>query len=634
MISLDEILSFIIPAFLKSDSLFYFREDILQTIFFTLIISIFLFTLLAVLINAKEKNWSKKWYVNGEERKFKAEYVTVEGVSSAVETKTEKFAEAMPSILLTIGLLGTFIGLGIALDKASSILSETNAIDNTDNQMIQLMAMLDGLGAKFKTSTWGLTAFIVLKFSLSAIGYESKRLNWSAKKVKEELEFIEINKNKDQQGRDNLLSNGFSELINVVNENINLLNKSNENKLEMLTGVTKDLLEQTKLESSEQKIRFENRLDIDKSYNSAAFEQMRRGFDSVTSELSTFGISVKEQISSFNLSVSSELEALNLSTKDLLAEQVKTTGLQKEFIEQNKDVRDAMLSFIEKNESVVDALGQSATNMSEAASGMGESAEQLEHVITNLRTDMEGVINLLKDDLGSSIAGMNTSFSKNMSSMSIGLQATITDMNNSFKTNIVSMSDNLRSATSDISVAVNELSSSVSKTMDNVTSTIKESMDIQVKAQNLFTVTSDNLNEHVDSMTGLVNKLSGDIQSGLDAISKGSQQTAFIGKQLIEITEELGSVLNRLNVLEDLNRGVFMLENTLKNRQGTDLKPIVEIKERQHNDNQQQFMKIISEITDSKKQLIFFVEQLSKRIDNSVVKADNEISKTISNQVV
>ena len=102
------------------------------------------------------------------------EHGSVNEISSVVASTGERMAEIMPGILLILGLLGTFLGLGMALNKASSILIDANSA-GMDSAMSNLMGMMEGLGTKFKTSTWGITAFLFLKIFSAANGYEEKR---------------------------------------------------------------------------------------------------------------------------------------------------------------------------------------------------------------------------------------------------------------------------------------------------------------------------------------------------------------------------------------------------------------------------------------------------------------------------
>lgn len=613
MISFDGIVNFIVPAFFLPGSFLNFSDDILQTVFFTTIFFLFIVTLLTVLINAKEGNWNKKWYKQGKNKRFNAEYITVGEVSEAAETKSEKLANAMPSILLTIGLLGTFIGLGIALDKASAILANTEALDNTENQMIQLMAMLDGLGAKFKTSTWGLSAFILLKFILSFIGYESKRLEWSANKVKEELDSIQKNEKEERTLRDTDLSSQLNLFFSKITQA--LLDSQSENKTQLvnIANFTREVVSAVKSENLQQSERFEKNIMIANDRYESLEVFLSNIFNEIKSESALQASRFDRYVSSSNKNTTILFDAVNESVNRLIVttnkHQEVNESLQNENIAQGKDVRDSMLSFIEKNEKVVNALSTAATNMSGAATEMGQSATemgksatQLEIVISNLRTDMEGVIGLLKNDLSASIADMNKSFSENMGSMTSDLQETITDMNKSFKFNISEMSGNLKDATEDISDAVKSLSASVEKTMSEVTKTINESMDLQakaqkessdlqVRAQSVFTESTDNLNRYILEMTGLVNKLSGDIVNGLNAVSTSN-------RSMVGLTKKVEALFEALDGFSNLNKTLEGLVETLKLEMNID------------------FTSLLARKTQHHTELLFKIEQLIKSTDD------------------
>lgn len=630
MINAGEILNFITPVFLLPSSFLHFGEDILQTFFFTTILSLFIITTLSILINANEKNWNKVWYKKDKTKKFNAEYITVDEVSEAAETKSEKLANAMPSILLTVGLLGTFIGLGIALDKASTILSNTNSVGNTEDQMIQLMAMLDGLGAKFKTSTWGLSAFILLKFILSFIGYEGKRLDWSASKVKEDLDNFQVSKKEEKELTNTQLSNQLDRLTSSITKT--LLDTQTENKQQLinLSNFTQEVVNYFASERLIKSERFNKKIkDNDAKHESSIaffteeFKKLQNTYTTESEKIKQSIIDITEknkdqqefnrtELSKLTKEIkhghNSNLEKLNEqlnenreNNKKLTTllnknteEAIKNTNknhqesksLQNDIISQNKDVRDAMVGFIEKNEQVVDALSGAASNMSSAASDMGISASQLEIVISNLRNDMEGVIGLLKDDLSKSITDMNTSFSENVGGMTNGLQDTISDMNSSFKSNISDMSGNLKGATEDISKAVKSLSSSVNSTMSEVTQTIKESMDLQEKSQkessdlqarsqSVFIESTNNLNSYIIEMVGLVNKLSDDITSGLKAVSTSNRNVITLSRKWEDITDNLGSIDTLNDTLSNLEKAL-----TLKNEM--DFSPILDRKNKHH----------------------------------------------------
>ncbi|WP_333662429.1 hypothetical protein [Acinetobacter sp.] len=422
------------------------KIDVLPLIFFGVILGAFIFTIIQVYRNAKIENWENNWNGGSKNSKSKgldAEHGSIMDISNAVATSAERIADIMPGMILIIGLLGTFLGLGLALDKASSILTGANAMSNMDASMTQLMGMLEGLGTKFKTSTWGLMAFILLKLVLSKNGYEERRLHWSIEKVKDELDSSRDKKLQEERANNQKIIDNMQTISQLFVETIG----NNQTK------------------------------------NQELFQQLSR---------------------------------------------------------HSEESKNAMVGFIEKNEATVSSLGKSATGMSKAAVQMGESAKHLQGVIDSFRSNMESVVDLMKKDLNSTIAGMNDSFSQNMAEMSKGLNT----------------------ATKDISKAVNSLSTSVDKTMTEVTTTIGKSMDLQTKAQAVFVESTETLNEYVNEMTGLVNKLSGDITGGLKAVSDSNLQMKNVAKKTEELTKIVeGSFKESLQSIES----VTTLKPTLEN---------------------------------------------------------------------
>lgn len=166
--------------------------DSIQTIFFSIMFLMLIGVVFATHIYAQPNMWEKKWNRGGKDKTndhLDIEHGSVTDLWYAVATAPEKIAEIMPGMLLVVGLLGTFLGLGLALNMASGIL----AIDATNtgaaaDSMNQLMGMLQGLGTKFKTSTWGILGFIVIKIWHEFFRFDEKRMTWVISKVKFELE--------------------------------------------------------------------------------------------------------------------------------------------------------------------------------------------------------------------------------------------------------------------------------------------------------------------------------------------------------------------------------------------------------------------------------------------------------------
>lgn len=173
-----ELLNFLAPKF----------DDPLQVGFLFIIVAMIGYTIISTHQAARPASWEKKWNRGTPDRKdddLDIEHGSVTDLWHAVATAPEKLAEIMPGMLLVVGLLGTFLGLGMALNHASNILSQSNAIASS---MGDLTGMLQGLGTKFKTSTWGIMGFVLLKIWSEATRFDEKRLTWVIDKVKAELE--------------------------------------------------------------------------------------------------------------------------------------------------------------------------------------------------------------------------------------------------------------------------------------------------------------------------------------------------------------------------------------------------------------------------------------------------------------
>ena len=597
-----EILNFLLPFHATPTA-----KDILPLVFFIIIWGVFFYTIFQVYSSAKPENWENNWFggnKNNKSKKLDAEHGSVMEISEAVATPAEKLADIMPGMILIIGLLGTFLGLGLALDKASSILNGANVLSNMDSSMSSLMDMIKDLGTKFKTSTWGLLAFILLKVILSKNGYEERRLRWSIEKVKSELDVVRDQKLQEERNNNNKLIECMQSIATQFEKTVEKNQSANQDQLKQLTQYTEDIINEIQISHDEQL----KQLQLSNEQNTRSLALQSKGIErlivhtqenhlSAINQMENFLASVKqnskELLSLVSHNQSGQIEVLNkqsvliekkfdvlaqqsVSLIELIGEQHKETAqLLQDNVTQSVQTRNAMVDFINKNEAMVVTLGKSAEGMSKAASTMGESATHLQTVIDSFRKNMEEVISLMKKDLNSTISSMNNSFSKNMSQMSENLKSSIGDMSTSFKQNMSDMSKGLGIATNDISNAVNSLSTSVDKTMTDVTHTIGKSMELQTKAQSVFIQSTNTLNDYIEEMTGLVNKLSGDITGGLKAVSESNRQVIGLGKQLSRLTEtvevaftdslqSISSVTSLKPTLDNLASSILLQKETLQ----------------------------------------------------------------------
>lgn len=106
------------------------------------------------------------------------EYITAAKVNGEVNTQAiiennfldrykilfvgERFTKHAVSLMITLGLLGTFYGLTISISKLVELLSDKSSIDTIENIITGLMSSINGMGVAFTTSLFGIIGSIVV----------------------------------------------------------------------------------------------------------------------------------------------------------------------------------------------------------------------------------------------------------------------------------------------------------------------------------------------------------------------------------------------------------------------------------------------------------------------------------------
>lgn len=501
-----DVLAFLIPAM-----------DPLQLVFFCLIFGGVLLTVMLLRKNANAASWERNWSDGGlgdNSDKLDADHGSVSDLSHAVATNAEKMAEAMPGILLILGLLGTFLGLGLALDSASNILKNSGVgASGMNHAMGDLMGMMGGLGTKFKTSTWGIIGFLILKLCASRMGVEEKRLRWCVGKMK--LQFTAMRKTQDDE--------------------------------------RKKLQDDT---------RQDNRRLV------TAIENMGTTLGAL------FG---REMLANRELlkQACTHGEHRNTLLQDMAESLDTQVGKSIEIAASNAAISHELLSFVEANNANMQAMASSSGKMADAAVAVGQSAKRLEiaidgfsskvgQVLDGVKQDLAVTINAMNDNFGTRLKEMETSLTsvtgdisdavkelsvrvgQTLGSLEQQLGGTIRTMNDSFSSNITSMSSDLKGATNNIAEAVKLSSDSVSDTMSKMKSAIEASVKVQIKAGSEFSAISMALEEKVTEMTSLVRKLGDDIQSGLRAVSNSSQEVKSLNGRYASITAAIEEMVEAL----------------------------------------------------------------------------------------
>jgi len=553
-VNFQEILTFLLPS-----------ADPLQLLFAGLIGILSLVTVIALKRGAREQTWERKWNGGGQDD-LDVEHGSVNEISAAVASPGEKMIEFMPGILLILGLLGTFLGLGIALNKASTILVEASAGGGMDNAMTNLMGMMEGLGTKFKTSTWGILAFLLLKAYAASNGYEERRLRWCVGQMKQAFDSSRLQRQGErQQAQATLL-----ETLGRLDQNLAAQNESQRQLLELQARLFKHYAATT------QQALADNRSSIDALLLplKASLEEQQAGnqtLQGLLQEQQTGNQNLqklqKDQLAANQIrqalveetqagnqtrqALVQEAQAGNQVRQDVLQAQqasgktlasalpalhtLNSTGEKtltalgaidarlQEHGEQNQQqledgraTRQAMEHLIDSNSRNLAAISGAAEQMASAAGTIGASAGDLQQAIADFKEGVAGVLGHLKQDLGETIGLMGSSFTDNMTQMSASLSE----------------------ATLGISSAVNSLSNNVGQTMEGMKKSNEESLNLQRNAHASFQGSSETLQVNVEGMTHLVGDLREKILSGLKAVSESGRRMVALDSRYEGVTQQ------------------------------------------------------------------------------------------------
>lgn len=580
--SFQEILTFLLPS-----------TDPLQLLFAGLIGLLSLVTVVALQLGARERTWERKWNGGGQ-NDLDVEHGSLNEISAAVASPGEKMAEFMPGILLILGLLGTFLGLGIALNKASTILVEANAGGGMDNAMANLMGMMEGLGTKFKTSTWGILAFLLLKAYAASNGYEERRLRWCVGQMKRAFDSSRLQRQEERQH----VQTRLFETLTRFDVNLASQNESQRQLLELQVRLLKLHAATT------QQALTDNRASIDAllvPLQASLHEQQtgNKTLQGLLQEQQAANHNVlklqEDQLSGHQVlqTLVQETQAGNQIRDDVLQaqqagnqtlqgllqeQQAANHNLQKlqkdqlagnEVLQNTVQVQQVNSDLLKTALPVLSTLNSTSELALTTLSGIdtrlqqhGEQNQQqledgratrqaMEHLIDSNSRNLAAIsgaaeqmasaasiIGASAGDLQQAIGDFKEGVAGVLGHLKQDLGETIGLMGSSFTNNMTQMSASLSEATLGISAAVNSLSNNVGQTMEGMKKSNEESLNLQRNAHASFQGSSETLQVNVEGMTHLVGDLREKILSGLKAVSDSGRRMVALDSRYESITQQ------------------------------------------------------------------------------------------------
>jgi len=523
-------------------------------------------TIIWVKIKAREKFWEKKW--QGEkadqlDSTLEVEHGSIHELSQAVATTAEKIAHIMPGMLLILGLLGTFLGLGLALDKASTILQNSGgaSVGAMGGAMQDLTSMMQGLGTKFKTSTWGIIAFILLKVWESINGFEDRRLIWCIGKMKVELDKSRQQREQAKNEQAAFLQASMMGTSKVIVSALAVQTESMKGEWRRIAEqhqhseqahetqrqknfeqINQGMIDVTKIISSllqngnEQHVTIQQSLahltEITQSsgQTQATLEQVNQGMldlNKITTSILKNGnehhvtaqqsLAHLTEITQSSGQTQATLEQVNQGMLDLnkITTSILKNGNEHHVTAQQSlahltaitkssdQTQAAFEQFTKSSQENLAALQKAGTTMGDAALKVGESATGLKVVVDSLSTQMTDVLEGVKHGLNKTLGAMNQDFNNNLQKMAVQLEG----------------------ATNQLSVVMDKVQTSLGSTIESMSKDFKQNL----------TGMSTNLQQATGDISTSIDKMSVSVNAAMEEVADKMKVTAEIQ---VESSEE------------------------------------------------------------------------------------------------
>jgi hypothetical protein len=96
-------------------------------------------------------------------------------IEESIHTPWAGYVLLLPSVLLVVGLLFTFLGLGVAIQQAGGALQASHQSGPSNQLTEQLRTVLGLIGLKFKASVWGILLHLMAQVMASKV-HQKKRV--------------------------------------------------------------------------------------------------------------------------------------------------------------------------------------------------------------------------------------------------------------------------------------------------------------------------------------------------------------------------------------------------------------------------------------------------------------------------
>lgn len=324
--------------------------------------------------------------------------ISVYEAATEIMSRAERFASNLPNILLVIGLLGTFLGVGVSLLRAGGV---------TDISEMKLI--LDPMGAQFKSSVYGIIFNLGFSFTMGFFNLDQKRLS-----LVEKLYHANLSHNEAiQLNEKNIANNERKEIIKILNFISQKINFTEEmkNAAQLMSQQAHDMAEASKqIGNSAYAIgeSANNLATAVQSFSGQVTDVLSGIKKDFVDQMSTATDNINQSVNKMNESMSNSIDSL----------QNATDNINNSVTEMSRSMQNSVAN-----------LQSTLTNFNETSKMSNDAILLSTRAIRTQTNNQESVLN----KLGESISGK-------MGSVALAATA-VSNSNNKFKEVIIKLTD-------------------------------------------------------------------------------------------------------------------------------------------------------------------------------------------------
>lgn len=471
-------------------------------------------------------------------------------IDAALSTNWDAFSEAVPGVLVVVGLLGTFFGLAQAISQAGLAIQTHPTIpipgmlEQPHSDILSgLMPVLAGMGVKFKSSIWGISSSLVMR-GFAHVFVRSPRKN-------EALAYLRKNSTEAdplQQAVASvceqlvMTSDQILEASATQSKDLLALQGQQHQVMQEIVVKLQDMMQQMSKENSLQNLA--NNLGKMKSTLDLSLEEHKNvhaklgNLDATAKALSTGAINISDAATQMKLAGEQQITQGQLATEEL------KTGIS-----------GAMNDFQDK---VTKVMEQMTKDLQNATTGIQTSVDGLQSALNELKKETKIMAEAGgkqmeegREALKTATENLNQGISKAME----GFQGKVTDA-------MATMTKDLKSATDGMNGAVAKSSKSLD---DGVTGLTNSVGGLETRISEVLT----NIGGAVTNLSGHMNQLNAQIEVMRQAAEQQKDANKGLMTEVEKVAQQAATIAQQVRAGERNNvNGVVSAVNDMKTQFG------------------------------------------------------------------